>query len=103
MNLKPLGDRVIAEVQAEEQTTASGIVLPETAQEKPQRATILAVGSGHYEFGHHVPLEVAVGDEILFSKYGGTEIKDGGKDYPTLRESDTLAVVGSSKPAKGKK
>ncbi|MGI9187587.1 MAG: co-chaperone GroES [Gaiellales bacterium] len=103
MNLKPLGDRVIAEVQAEEQTTASGIVLPETAQEKPQRATILAVGSGHYEFGHHVPLEVAVGDEILFSKYGGTEVKDGGKDYLILRESDILAVVGSSKPAKGKK
>jgi chaperonin GroES len=101
MNLKPLGDRVVAEVMDEEQTTASGIVLPETAQEKPQRAKVLAVGSGHYEFGHHVPLEVEVGDEILFSKYGGTEIKEGGRDYLILRESDILAVIG--KPAKGKK
>ncbi len=101
MNLKPLGDRVVAEVMDEEQTTASGIVLPETAQEKPQRAKVLAVGSGHYEFGHHVPLEVEVGDEVLFSKYGGTEVKDGGRDYLILRESDILAVIG--KPAKGKK
>ena len=101
MNLKPLGDRVVAEVMDEEQTTASGIVLPDTAQEKPQRAKVLAVGSGHYEFGHHVPLEVEVGDEILFSKYGGTEIKEGGRDYLILRESDILAVIG--KPAKGKK
>lgn len=101
MNLKPLGDRVVAEVLDEEQTTASGIVLPDTAQEKPQRAKVLAVGSGHYEFGHHVPLEVEVGDEILFSKYGGTEIKEGGRDYLILRESDILAVIG--KPAKGKK
>jgi chaperonin GroES len=101
MNLKPLGDRVVAEVLDEEQTTASGIVLPDTAQEKPQRAKVLAVGSGHYEFGHHVPLEVEVGDEILFSKYGGTEVKDGGKDLLILRESDILAVIG--KPAKGKK
>ena len=101
MNLKPLGDRIVAEVMEEEQTTASGIVLPDTAQEKPQRAKVLAVGSGHYEFGHHVPLEVEVGDEILFSKYGGTEIKEGGRDYLILRESDILAVIG--KPAKGKK
>ena len=101
MNLKPLGDRIVAEVMEEEQTTASGIVLPDTAKEKPQRAKVLAVGSGHYEFGHHVPLEVEVGDEILFSKYGGTEIKEGGRDYLILRESDILAVVG--KPAKGKK
>ena len=83
------------------QKTRGGIVLPDTAQEKPQRAKVLAVGSGHYEFGHHVPLEVEVGDEILFSKYGGTEVKDGGKDLLILRESDILAVIG--KPAKGKK
>lgn len=101
MNLRPLGDRIVAEVLEEEQTTASGIVLPDTAQEKPQRAKVLAIGSGHYEFGHHVPLEVEVGDEILFSKYGGTEVKDGGRDYLILRESDILAVIG--KPAKGKK
>lgn len=93
MNLKPLGDRVIAEVQAEETTTASGIVLPETAQEKPQRAKILAVGSGHYEFGHHVPLEVEVGDEILFSKYGGTEVKLEGVEHLIMREDDILGVI----------
>ena len=101
MNLKPLGDRIVAEVMEEEQTTASGIVLPDTAQEKPQRAKVLAVGTGHYEFGHHVPLEVEVGDEVLYSKYGGTEVKDGGRDYLILRESDILAVI--AKPAKGKK
>ncbi|MBM3680320.1 MAG: co-chaperone GroES [Actinobacteria bacterium] len=101
MNLRPLGDRIVAEVLEEEQTTASGIVLPDTAQEKPQRAKVLAIGSGHYEFGHHVPLEVEAGDEILFSKYGGTEVKDGGRNYLILRESDILAVIG--KPAKGKK
>jgi chaperonin GroES len=104
MNLKPLGDRIVAEVLEEEQTTASGIVLPDTAQEKPQRAKVLAVGSGHYEFGHHVPLEVEVGDVVLFSKYGGTEIKDGGRDYLILRESDILAVLGApAKAAKAKK
>ncbi len=101
MNLKPLGDRIIAEVLEEEQTTASGIVLPDTAQEKPQRARVVAVGSGHYELGHHVPLEVQLGDEVIFSKYGGTEVKDGLKEYLILRESDVLAVVSASKPAKG--
>ncbi len=99
MNLKPLGDRIVAEVLEEEQTTASGIVLPDTAQEKPQRARVVAVGSGHYELGHLVPLEVQLGDEVIFSKYGGTEVKDGLKEYLILRESDVLAVV--SKPAKG--
>lgn len=107
MNLKPLGDRIIAEVLEEEQTTASGIVLPDTAQEKPQRARVVAVGSGHYELGHHIPLEVQLGDEVIFSKYGGTEVKDGLKEYLILRESDILAVASkpatASKPAKGKK
>ncbi len=93
MNLKPLGDRIIAEVLEEETTTASGIVLPETAQEKPSRAKILAVGSGHYELGHHVPLEIAVGDEILFSKYGGTEVKLEEKKYTLVREDDILGVI----------
>ena len=102
MNLKPLGARVIAEVQEEEQTTASGILLPDTAKEKPQTGRILAVGTGHYELGHHVPLEVKVGDEIIFSKYGGTEVKSEGKDYLLLRESDILAIVGPS-TAKAKK
>ena len=88
MDLKPLGDRIIVEVLEEEQTTVSGIVLPDTAQEKPQRAKVLAVGPGHYEDGALVPLEVAVGDEVVFSKYGGTEIKLGTDEYLILRESD---------------
>jgi chaperonin GroES len=91
MNLKPLGDRLIVEILEEEQTTASGIVLPDTAKEKPQRGRVLATGPGRYEDGKLVPLDVSVDDEIIFSKYGGTEIKDGGEDYLILRESDVLA------------
>ena len=97
MDLKPLGDRIIVEVLEEEQTTVSGIVLPDTAQEKPQRAKVLAVGPGHYEEGTLVPLDVEVGDEVVFSKYGGTEIKFGVDEYLILRESDVLAKVVSSK------
>ena len=87
MDLKPLGDRIIVEVLEEEQTTVSGIVLPDTAQEKPQRAKVLAVGPGRYEDGQLVPLDVAVGDEVVFSKYGGTEVKFGVDEYLILRES----------------
>jgi chaperonin GroES len=101
MNLKPLGDRVIAEVLEEETTTASGIVLPDTAKEKPQRGRILAVGAGRYENGTLIPMEVAAGDEVIFSKYGGTEVKSDGTEYLLLRESDILAKI--EKPAKGKK
>jgi chaperonin GroES len=97
MDLKPLGDRIIVEVLEEEQTTVSGIVLPDTAQEKPQRAKVLAVGPGHYEDGQLVPLDVAVGDEVVFSKYGGTEVKFGVDEYLILRESDVLAKVVTSK------
>ena len=77
MNLKPLGDRIIVEVLEEESKTASGIVLPDTAQEKPQRAKVLAVGPGRWEDGKLVPLDVEVGDEVVYSKYGGTEVKLG--------------------------
>ena len=91
MNLKPLGDRVIVEILEEEQTTASGIVLPDTAKEKPQRGRMLAVGPGRWEDGKLVPLDVSVDDEVIFSKYGGTEVKDAGEDYLILRESDILA------------
>ena len=92
MNLKPLGDRVIVEILEEEQTTASGIVLPDTAKEKPQRGRILAVGPGRIDDnGNRVPLDVANGDVVIFSKYGGTEVKDSGEDYLILRESDILA------------
>jgi chaperonin GroES len=91
MDLKPLGDRVIVEVLEEEEQTVSGIVLPDTAKEKPQRGRVLAVGPGRYEDGKLVPLDVTTGDEIVFSKYGGTEIKVSGEEYLILRESDILA------------
>ena len=93
MDLKPLGDRVIVQVLEEEQTTASGIVLPDTAKEKPQRGRVLAVGSGRYEDGKLIPLDVQVDDEIIFSKYGGTEVKLAADEYLILRESDVLAKV----------
>ena len=94
MNLKPLGDRLIVEVLEEESTTPSGIVLPDTAQEKPQRGKVLAVGPGpRDEDGKRIKMDVAKGDEIIFSKYGGTEIKVGADDVLILRESDVLAKV----------
>lgn len=100
MDLQPLGDRVIVELLDEEQTLASGIVLPDTAKEKPQRGKVLAVGAGEKnDNGERIPVDVAVGDIIVFSKYGGTEIKVGADEYLILRESDILAkVVGT--PAK---
>jgi chaperonin GroES len=101
MNLQPLGDRLIVEVLEEEEMTASGIVLPDTAKEKPQRGRVLAVGPGpRDEDGNFVPMDLADGDEIVFSKYGGTEIKLGTDEYLILRESDVLAkVVGDREPA----
>ena len=94
MTLKPLGDRLIVKAVEEEETTASGIVLPDTAKEKPQRGRVLAVGpGGRNDKGEIVPMEVAVGDEIIYSKYGGTEIRLGSDDYLILRESDILAKV----------
>ena len=93
MDLKPLGDRVIVEVLEEEESTVSGIVLPDTAKEKPQRGKVMAVGPGRYEDGKLVPLDVKKGDEVVFSKYGGTEVKVDGDDLLVLRESDVLAVV----------
>ena len=92
MNLKPLGDRLIVEVLEEEQTTASGIVIPDSAKEKPQRGKVLAVGKGRYEDGQLVALDVEVDDEIIFSKYGGTEVKVGGDEYLILSARDVLAI-----------
>jgi chaperonin GroES len=98
MDLQPLGDRLIVEVLEEEETTTSGIVLPDTAREKPQRGRVLAVGpGGRNEKGDIVPLELSEGDEIIFSKYGGTEIKLGVDEVLILRESDVLAKVTSTK------
>ena len=94
MNLQPLGDRLIVEVLEEEESTASGIVLPDTAREKPQRGRVLAVGPGaRDENGKRVEMDVAEGDEVIFSKYGGTEIKLGADEVLILRESDVLAKV----------
>jgi chaperonin GroES len=103
MNLQPLGDRLIVEVLEEEETTGSGIVLPDTAKEKPQRGRVLAVGPGSRaeSSGELIPLDVAEGDEVVFSKYGGTEVKLGADEVLILRESDVLAKV-VSKGAKGK-
>ena len=94
MDLKPLGDRLIVEILEEEETTASGIVLPDTAKEKPQRGKILAVGPGsRNDSGELVPMDVAEGDEIIFSKYGGTEVKLGGDELLILSARDVLAIV----------
>jgi len=95
MKLQPLGDRLIVEVLEEEQSTVSGIVLPDTAKEKPQRGRVLAVGPGSrsQETGERVQMEVEEGDEVVFSKYGGTEIRIGTDDVLILRESDVLAKL----------
>jgi chaperonin GroES len=95
MNLQPLGDRLIVEALEEEQTTVGGIVLPDTAQEKPQRGTVLAVGPGarNQETGDRIPLDVAEGDVVVYSKYGGTEIKVEGEEYLILSARDVLAVI----------
>ena len=94
MNLQPLGDRLIVEVLEEEETTVSGIVLPDTAKEKPQRGRVLAVGPGpRDDNGNFVAMDLEEGDEIIFSKYGGTEIKLGTDEVLILRETDVLAKV----------
>ncbi|MFS0784420.1 co-chaperone GroES [Bacillus sp. 1P06AnD] len=93
--LKPLGDRVIIELVQSEEKTASGIVLPDTAKEKPQEGKVIAVGAGNVlDNGERVAPEVAVGDRIIFSKYAGTEVKYEGTEYLILRESDILAIIG---------
>jgi chaperonin GroES len=93
-NLKPLGDRLVIEPVEQEEMTASGLVLPETAKEKPQKGTILAVGPGRRDDdGDRIELDVAVGDVVLYAKYAGTEIKVDGKKLLILKESDVLAIV----------
>jgi chaperonin GroES len=104
MNLQPLGDRLIVEVLEEEEMTIGGIVLPDSAREKPQRGKVLAVGPGpRNDQGEIVPMEVVVGDEIVFSKYGGTEVKVGLEDLLILRESDVLAKAVGVKAKKDKR
>jgi len=94
MQLKPLDDRVVVVPLSAETTTAGGIVLPDAAQEKPQRGKVKAVGPGRLlDSGERSPLSISVGDEVLFSKYGGTDIEVNGEDVKILRESDILAKV----------
>jgi chaperonin GroES len=95
MNIKPLGDRVIIQVLESEEKTPGGIVLPDSAKEKPQEGKVISVGTGKtLENGKLVPLEVKAGDKIIFGKYSGDEIKVSGQDYLIVRESDILGIVG---------
>jgi chaperonin GroES len=91
--IKPLEDRIVVQAVEAETTTASGIVIPDTAKEKPQEGTVLAVGPGRFEDGSRVPLDVKVGDKVLYSKYGGTEVKYAGEEYLVLSARDVLAVI----------
>ena len=95
INIKPLEDRIVVKPLDAEQTTASGLVIPDTAKEKPQEGEVLAVGPGRFnEDGDgRIPLDVSVGDKVIYSKYGGTEVKYGGEDYLVLSARDILAVV----------
>ena len=95
VSIKPLEDRILIKSLEAEQTTASGLVIPDTAKEKPQEGEVLAVGPGRIDDkGNRVPLDVTVGDRVIFSKYGGTEIKHGGEEYLILSARDVLAVIG---------
>ena len=93
MALKPLGDRVIIEAAEKEEKTASGIILTESAKEKPQQGKIVAVGRGGYENGQLVKMEVKVGDKVLYGKYSGTEVKIDGKELLIMKESEILAII----------
>jgi chaperonin GroES len=95
VSIKPLEDRIVIKSLEAEQTTASGLVIPDTAKEKPQEGEVLAVGPGRIDDkGNRVPLDVNVGDVVIYSKYGGTEIKHGGEEYLILSARDVLAIVG---------
>jgi chaperonin GroES len=92
-SLKPLEDRIVVKPSEEEETTSSGIVIPDTAKEKPQEGEVVAVGPGRFEDGQRIPLDVKVGDKVLYSKYGGTEVKVSGEEYLVLSARDVLAIV----------
>jgi chaperonin GroES len=92
--IKPLEDRIVVKAIEAETTTASGLVIPDTAKEKPQEGEVLAVGDGRFDDkGNRVPVDVKVGDKVIYSKYGGTEVKYGGEEYLVLSARDILAVV----------
>jgi chaperonin GroES len=92
-SLQPLEDRVVVKPSEEEETTASGLVIPDTAKERPQEGEVIAVGPGRFEEGNRIPMDVNVGDKVIYSKYGGTEVKIGGEDHLILSARDVLAVV----------
>ena len=95
VSIKPLEDRIVIRSLEAEQTTASGLVIPDTAKEKPQEGEVLAVGPGRIDDnGNRVPLDVNVGDKVIYSKYGGTEVKHGGEEFLILSARDVLAIVG---------
>ena len=91
--IKPLGERIVVKVKEKDMTTASGIVLPDTAKEKPQEGEVVAVGKGKWENGQLVPMEVKKGDRVLFAKYSGNEVKVDDEEYLIIRQSDILAVL----------
>ena len=93
VTLKPLEDRIVVQALEAVQTTASGLVIPDTAKEKPQEGQVVAVGPGRFENGTRLPLDVKEGDVVIFSKYGGTEVKYNGEEYLILSARDVLAVV----------
>ena len=92
-SLEPLEDRIVVKPGEEEETTVSGIVIPDTAKEKPQEGEVIAVGPGRFEEGNRVPMDVKAGDKVIYSKYGGTEVTVEGDDYLILSARDVLAVV----------
>lgn len=94
VNIKPLEDKILVQINEAETTTASGLVIPDSAKEKPQEATVIAVGAGRFdEDGDRIPMDVKEGDVVIFSKYGGTEIKYQGREYLILSQRDVLAVI----------
>lgn len=104
MKLKPLHDRIVVEAAAKEEVTAGGIILPDAAQEKPQRGKVLAVGPGkRLDSGQLAPVDVKVGETVLYGKYSGTEVTVGGEDFVILRAEDVLAIVDGAKVAVGAK
>ena len=94
VSIKPLEDRIVVRPLDAEQVTASGLVIPDTAKEKPQEAEVIAVGPGRFnDDGDRIPVDIKVGDKVIFSKYGGTELKYGGKEYLVLSARDVLAII----------
>jgi chaperonin GroES len=103
MNVRPLHDRIVIKRIEEKETVKGGIIIPDTAKEKPQEAEVVAVGKGKREKGELIPLDVKVGDRILFGKYSGTEIKLDGEEYLIVREDEVLGVIEGAAKAAGKK